>query len=338
MAAKELPRRILVTGGAGFIGSATIRYLVESAGAQVLNYDKLSYAANLKSLEPLHGTPNYQLVQADVCDRDALQAALVKFQPDAIIHAAAETHVDRSIANPAEFIQTNLVGTYTLLEACRGYWADLSADRRKQFRLLHVSTDEVYGSLKASGSFTESSPYEPHSPYAASKAGGDHLVMAWYHTYGLPVLLTHCSNNYGPCQFSEKLIPRMVLNAIVEKPMPIYGTGENVRDWIYVNDHARALGLVLSAGRVGETYNIGGDNERTNLEIVAAICDILDSLRPRSSGSYRELIEFVPDRPGHDLRYALDTSKISTELGWRPEQSFEMGLRQTVQWYLDNPE
>jgi len=323
-----------VTGGAGFVGTATTRHFLRTTDSRVLSYDKLSYAADLDALEELQIYEKYQFIEADICSRDSLQKSLDSFQPDAVIHTAAETHVDRSIQDSTEFVRTNLVGTFTLLEAVRHYWSQLPASQRKTFRLLHVSTDEVYGSLGHQGRFTEATPYRPHSPYSATKAGSDHLVMAWYHTYQLPVLLTHCSNNYGPSQFAEKLIPLVILNALAEKSLPIYGDGENVRDWLYVDDHAKALSLVLCAGETGQTYNVGGSNERTNLQVVEAICQLLEELCPRPSGKYRDLIKFVADRPGHDWRYAIDASKISSDLGWRAEESFETGLRKTVEWYL----
>jgi len=329
-------KRILVTGGAGFIGSATIRQLLRSEDAQLLNFDKLTYVSSLASLEGWQDNQNYQFVEADICDRQALQQAFDTFQPTAIIHAAAETHVDRSIADPSEFVQTNLVGTFTLLEVTRDYWRELPAANRDKFRFLQVSTDEVYGSLGDTGLFTENSAYQPRSPYSASKAGSDHLVRAWHHTYGLPVLLTHCSNNYGPFQFPEKLIPRIILNALAQRPLPIYGTGENVRDWLFVDDHAAGLELVLTAGGVGQTYNLGGNNEWTNLQVVEAICQLLNERRPRTSGKYQDLITFVEDRPGHDYRYAIDTAKIRGELGWQTTENFESGLQKTVDWYLEN--
>jgi dTDP-glucose 4,6-dehydratase len=328
--------KLLITGGAGFIGSALVRHLVLEAGQTVLNIDKLTYAGNLESLRAVADRPEYQFVKADICDRAAMEAAFASFAPDAVIHLAAESHVDRSIDGPAAFIQTNVVGTCTLLEVARAYWAGLPAERRAAFRFLHVSTDEVYGSLGATGAFTETTPYDPRSPYSASKAGSDHLARAWHHTYGLPVLVTNCSNNYGPFHFPEKLIPLVILNALEEKPLPVYGKGDNVRDWLYVEDHARALALVAARGTPGRTYNIGGSNERTNLQVVQAVCDLLDELRPAAGGPRRRLITFVTDRPGHDQRYAIDATRLRTELGWRAQENFESGLRRTVRWYLDN--
>ncbi|MFZ4395797.1 MAG: dTDP-glucose 4,6-dehydratase [Kiritimatiellia bacterium] len=327
---------ILITGGAGFIGSALVRHLVLESGQTVLNIDKLTYAGNLESLRAVAGRPAYQFLQADICDRAALDAAFASFQPAAVIHLAAESHVDRSIDGPAAFIQTNVVGTCTLLEAARAYWDKLPADSRTAFRFLHVSTDEVYGSLGPSGLFTETTPYDPRSPYSASKASSDHLVRAWQHTYGLPVLVTNCSNNYGPYHFPEKLIPLVILNALDEKPLPVYGKGDNIRDWLHVEDHARALERVVTRGVPGRTYNVGGSNERTNLQVVERICDVLDELRPSAAGARRRLITFVADRPGHDQRYAIDASRLQHELGWQARETFDTGIRQTVQWYLDN--
>ncbi len=325
--------KVIVTGGAGFIGSAVIRYLINQTDTTVLNLDKLTYAGNLDSLFEVENNPRYHFTQADICDASALQQVFTQFQPDAIMHLAAESHVDRSIDGPAEFIHTNIVGTYTLLETARSYWLDSALGLR--FRFHHVSTDEVYGSLSKTGLFSESTPYQPNSPYSASKAASDHLVRAWHHTYKLPIVTTNCSNNYGPYQFPEKLIPLMILNALEGKSLPVYGTGSNVRDWLYVDDHARALCLVLEEGQVGETYNIGGHNEKTNLEVVQALCRILDELRPTTS-PYNQLITFVTDRPGHDMRYAIDASKIQHTLGWQPQETFDSGLRKTVQWYLDH--
>lgn len=327
-----------MTGGAGFIGSALVRHLADQPGHSVLNVDKLTYAGNLDSLRAVAGNPNYRFLQADICDVREMEQAFTTFAPDAVIHLAAESHVDRSIDGPAAFIQTNIVGTYTLLEVARAYWSGLPADRRAAFRFLHVSTDEVYGSLGPTGLFTENTPYDPRSPYSASKASSDHLVLAWHHTYGLPTLITNCSNNYGPFHFPEKLIPLTILNALERKPLPVYGRGENVRDWLHVEDHARALACVVVRGLPGQTYNVGGSNERTNLQVVQAICDRLDELRPPAVGepSRRSLIAFVPDRPGHDLRYAIDATKLQRELGWRAAETFETGIRRTVQWYLDN--
>jgi dTDP-glucose 4,6-dehydratase len=329
--------RIIITGGAGFIGSALIRHLLNHTEHQVLNLDKLTYAGNLESLATVADHPNYRFVQADIADSSAVSQALAEFQPDAIMHLAAESHVDRSIDGPAAFIQTNIVGTYALLEATRSYLSHLDPARKAAFRFHHISTDEVYGDLHGVDDlFTETTPYAPSSPYSASKAASDHLVRAWQRTYGLPVLITNCSNNYGPYHFPEKLIPLVILNALDGKPLPVYGDGQQVRDWLYVEDHARALLKVVSAGTVGETYNIGGHNEQTNLHVVESICALLDELVPRQSGSYKEQISFVRDRPGHDLRYAINASKIERELGWKPEETFSSGLRKTVHWYLNN--
>ncbi|MEK2611078.1 dTDP-glucose 4,6-dehydratase [Pseudomonas shirazensis] len=334
--------RILVTGGAGFIGSALIRHLITHTEHDVLNLDKLTYAGNLESLQPITSNTRYEFVQADIADQPLVSAVLERFQPDAIMHLAAESHVDRSIDGPAAFIQTNIVGTYALLEATRAWWSQLPAARREAFRFHHISTDEVYGDLHGVDDlFTETTPYAPSSPYSASKAASDHLVRAWQRTYGLPVLLTNCSNNYGPYHFPEKLIPLVILNALAGKPLPVYGNGQQVRDWLFVEDHARALLTVVSQGQVGETYNIGGHNEQTNLDVVRAICALLDELAPQHPAGvsqYAELITFVQDRPGHDLRYAIDASKIERELGWVPAETFASGLRKTVQWYLDNRE
>ena len=327
---------ILVTGGAGFIGSAVVRHLVRGGAHRVLNLDTLTYAGNLASLREVAGQPGYGFRQVDVCDRAGVNEAFAAFQPDAVMHLAAESHVDRSIDGPGAFIQTNVVGTYTLLEAARAYWGTLASGRREAFRFLHVSTDEVYGSLGPTGLFSESSPYDPHSPYSASKAASDHLVRSWYHTYGLPVLITNCSNNYGPFQYPEKLIPLMILQALGDKPLPVYGTGSNVRDWLHVSDHVSALERVILRGVPGQTYNIGASGERTNLQVVQAICDTLDELRPSAAGPRRRLITYVADRPGHDQRYAIDSSKLQRELGWRASGTFDAGLRSTVQWYLDN--
>ncbi|MCR4510823.1 dTDP-glucose 4,6-dehydratase [Pseudomonas sp. 32.2.56] len=328
---------ILITGGAGFIGSALIRHLLNHTEHQVLNLDKLTYAGNLESLASVAANPCYRFVQADIADSTAVSKALAEFQPDAIMHLAAESHVDRSIDGPAAFIQTNIVGTYALLEAIRSYWMQLEPVRKAAFRFHHISTDEVYGDLHGVDDlFTENTPYAPSSPYSASKAASDHLVRAWQRTYGLPVLLTNCSNNYGPYHFPEKLIPLVILNALDGKPLPVYGNGQQVRDWLYVEDHARALLKVVSEGKVGETYNIGGHNEQKNLHVVESICALLDELAPRQNGSYKEQISFVSDRPGHDLRYAIDASKIERELGWKPEETFASGLRKTVHWYLNN--
>jgi dTDP-glucose 4,6-dehydratase len=329
--------RILITGGAGFIGSALIRHLLSNTEHQVFNLDKLTYAGNLESLASVAHSPRYQFLQADIADNARVSQALAEFQPDAIMHLAAESHVDRSIDGPAAFIQTNIVGTYSLLESARAYWLRLDEARQQAFRFHHISTDEVYGDLHGGTElFSENTPYAPSSPYSASKAASDHLVRAWQRTYGLPVLISNCSNNYGPYHFPEKLIPLVILNALAGKPLPVYGNGQQVRDWLYVEDHARALLKVVTEGQVGETYNIGGHNEQKNLQVVESICALLDELAPRQSGSYTEQINFVADRPGHDLRYAIDASKIERELGWAPKESFASGLRKTVQWYLGN--
>jgi dTDP-glucose 4,6-dehydratase len=327
--------RYLVTGGAGFIGSALVRQLLsEKAAAAVVNVDSLTYAGNLESLECVKDSPGYSFERVDICEGTILSQLLRHYKPDAVIHLASETHVDRSIDGPAAFIQTNITGTYTLLEASREYWSGLQGSAKANFRFLHVSTDEVFGSLGLTGRFSENSPYRPNSPYAASKAAADHLVRAWQKTYALPALITNCSNNFGPYQFPEKLIPLLILNALEELPLPIYGDGQNVRDWLYVEDHCRAIRRVLVAGRTGESYNIGACHERTNLEIVHQLCGILDEFRPRKNGeSHRDLIRFVQDRPGHDRRYAMDPSKITQELGWTPREDFDSALRKTVQWY-----
>ena len=327
--------KILITGGAGFIGSAVIRQLIAETAATVINVDKLTYAGNLQSLAAIANSPRYRFEHVDICGAAEVARLFREHQPDAVMHLAAESHVDRSISGPAAFIETNIVGTYTLLENAREYWSGLPAERKSAFRFHHISTDEVYGSLGATGFFTENTAYQPNSPYSASKASSDHLVRAWHHTYGLPVVTTNCSNNYGPYHFPEKLIPLIILNACNGKPLPIYGKGDNIRDWLYVDDHARALRLVLERGRVGETYNIGGWNEKTNLEVVHAICAILDELRPQGK-PHASLITYVQDRPGHDRRYAIDASKIANELGWKPLETFETGLRKTVAWYLAN--
>lgn len=330
--------KILVTGGAGFIGSAVIRHIIQNTNNQVLNIDKLTYAGNLESLKEIDQHPNYQFKQIDICDTERITAAIDAFQPHAIMHLAAESHVDRSIDGPAAFIQTNIVGTYTLLEAARKYWMSLDAEAQQNFRFHHISTDEVYGDLESTTDlFTETTSYAPSSPYSASKASSDHLVRAWHRTYGLPVIVTNCSNNYGPYHFPEKLIPLVILNALDAKPLPVYGNGQQIRDWLFVEDHARALYKVLTEGVVGETYNIGGHNEKQNIEVVKTICKILDELKPQANGqAYESLITFVKDRPGHDLRYAIDATKIQNELGWTPAETFETGIRKTVQWYLNN--
>ena len=328
-------KKILVTGGAGFIGSAVIRQFINDTDSSVVNVDKLTYAGNLQSLASVSDNPRYRFEKVDICDAAEVARVFREHQPDAVMHLAAESHVDRSISGPADFIQTNIVGTYTLLEAARNYWSSLDADRKAAFRFHHISTDEVYGSLGETGFFTEETAYEPNSPYSASKASSDHLVRAWHHTYGFPVVTTNCSNNYGPYHFPEKLIPLVILNAVNGKPLPIYGKGDNIRDWLYVDDHARALRLVLEKGKLGETYNIGGWNEMTNLEVVQAICKTLDELRPQGA-PHSKLITYVADRPGHDKRYAIDATKISQDLGWKPRETFESGLRKTVEWYLHN--
>ena len=329
--------RILITGGAGFIGSALIRHLIRQTDHEVLNLDKLTYAGNLKTLAALEGNPRHVFSQTDICDRAALDMLLETYRPRAVVHFAAESHVDRSIHGPAEFIQTNIVGTFTLLEAVRGWWGGLDDRARADFRFLHVSTDEVFGSLGPNDpQFSESTAYAPNSPYSASKAAADHLVRAYHHTYGLPVVTTNCSNNYGPYHFPEKLIPLMITNALAGKPLPVYGDGQNVRDWLYVGDHCNAIREVLARGRIGETYNVGGWNEKTNIDVVYTICDLLDELKPKAAGSYRDQVTFVKDRPGHDRRYAIDAGKLERELGWRPAETFETGLRKTVQWYLSN--
>jgi dTDP-glucose 4,6-dehydratase len=329
-----MTRNVLVTGGAGFIGSAVCRHLV-AAGANVLNIDALTYAGNLDSLAAIDNAPNYRFARIDICDRRAVADAFQTFAPDHVIHLAAESHVDRSITGSDAFIQTNIVGAFTMLEAARAYWLGLEAGRRSGFRFLHVSTDEVYGSLDDAGLFVETTPYDPSSPYSASKAASDHLVSAWARTYGFPAVISNCSNNYGPYHFPEKLIPLIILNAIHRKPLPVYGAGTNVRDWLYVEDHARALDLIVSRGRVGEKYNVGGRNERRNIDVVQQVCAILDRLRPMGC-PYDSLISFVADRPGHDLRYAIDASKLEREIGWRALETFDTGIEKTVRWYLDN--
>ncbi|WLI10514.1 MULTISPECIES: dTDP-glucose 4,6-dehydratase [Pseudomonas] len=333
-------KKILVTGGSGFIGSAVVRHLINETTCTVANVDKLTYAGNPDSLSSIAESPRYHFFEVDICDAQALDQVFATFQPDAVMHLAAESHVDRSIDGPADFIQTNIVGTYTLLEATRRYWNGLSEEGKQAFRFHHISTDEVYGDLEGTDSlFSETTPYAPSSPYSASKASSDHLVRAWQRTYGLPVLVTNCSNNYGPYHFPEKLIPHVILNAIHGRPLPVYGDGLQIRDWLFVEDHARALCEVVYRGKVGETYNIGGHNEKTNLEVVQTLCDLLEELAPDKPAGverYRELITFVKDRPGHDLRYAIDAGKIERELGWRPQETFESGIRKTVQWYLDH--
>jgi dTDP-glucose 4,6-dehydratase len=327
--------RVIVTGGAGFIGSAVVRHLVLEKGYEVLNVDALTYAGYLPSLSAVEGKANYRFLHANICDRAAMEKAIASFRPDRIMHLAAESHVDRSITGAADFVQTNVVGTFTLLEAARDFWSGLDAAAKDSFRFLHVSTDEVYGSLGDEGLFTEETPYDPSSPYSASKASSDHLAVAWQRTYGLPVVVSNCSNNYGPYHFPEKLIPLTILNALAGERLPVYGKGENVRDWLYVEDHARALDLIAERGRIGETYNVGGRNERRNIDVVRRICNVLDELAP-SNRPREELIEFVTDRPGHDARYAIDATKLETELGWRAHENFDTGIEKTVRWYLDN--
>ena len=332
--------KVLVTGGAGFIGSAVVRHIIKNTQDEVLNIDKLTYAGNLESLAEVDQDPKYQFAQIDICDAEALTQAFLTFQPNLIMHLAAESHVDRSIDGPAEFITTNIVGTYTLLEVARKYWTQLNEQEKQQFRFHHISTDEVYGDLDGTDDlFTETTSYAPSSPYSASKASSDHLVRAWHRTYNFPVIVTNCSNNYGPYHFPEKLIPLVILNALDGKPLPVYGKGNQIRDWLYVEDHARALYKVVTEGEIGETYNIGGHNEKQNIEVVKTICKILDELKPQANDeAYDKLITFVKDRPGHDLRYAIDASKIANELGWKPRETFETGIRKTVEWYLNNME
>jgi dTDP-glucose 4,6-dehydratase len=329
--------RVLVTGGAGFIGSALCRHLIAHTDAHVINVDKLTYAANLDSLRAIDADPRYQFHQIDICDAPQFSAVVKRSRPDAVVHLAAESHVDRSITGPADFINTNIVGTYVVLESARGYWESLPAAERDRFRVLHVSTDEVFGSLGPAGHFIETSAYDPSSPYSASKAAADHLAAAWHRTYGLPVIISNCSNNYGPYHFPEKLIPLMISNALLGQDLPVYGNGSNVRDWLYVEDHARALLMLLDKGRPGESYNVGARSERSNLAVVEAVCALLDRLAPASrGGTHREAIRFVEDRPGHDFRYAIDPSKIERDIGWKAQETFETGLEKTVQWYLAN--
>jgi dTDP-glucose 4,6-dehydratase len=325
--------RVLVTGGAGFIGSAVCRHFIADLGYDVVVLDKMTYAGNLASLAPVASSPHYVFEKHDICDAAAVNAIFAKYQPDAVVHLAAESHVDRSISGSDVFVQTNVMGTFTLLEAARSYLKTRKSE--VDFRFIHVSTDEVYGSLGADGLFTETTPYDPSSPYSATKAASDHLAKAWHRTYGMPVIVSNCSNNYGPYHFPEKLIPLVILNALDRKTLPVYGDGSNVRDWLYVEDHARALGVILSKGVPGETYNIGGRNERKNLDVVEQICTWMDELRPANS-SHHDLISFVTDRPGHDQRYAIDASKLENELGWRAQETFETGIEKTVRWYLDN--
>ncbi|AHB93113.1 MULTISPECIES: dTDP-glucose 4,6-dehydratase [Acinetobacter] len=334
--------KILITGGAGFIGSAVVRHIIQNTEDEVLNVDKLTYAGNLESLISVENNPRYQFSQTDICDRAALDKLFETFQPDAVMHLAAESHVDRSITGPYAFIETNVIGTYQMLEASRAYWLSLNDEKKAAFRFHHISTDEVYGDLEGTTDlFTETTSYSPSSPYSASKASSDHLVRAWNRTYGLPVLVTNCSNNYGPFHFPEKLIPLMILNALQGKSLPVYGNGQQIRDWLFVEDHARALYTVVTQGTVGETYNIGGHNEKANLDVVHAICDLLEELaphKPEGVAQYKDLITYVKDRPGHDVRYAIDATKIKEELNWVPKESFETGLRKTVEWYLNNKE
>lgn len=328
--------KILVTGGAGFIGSAVVRHIIQNTNDSVINLDALTYAGNLESLDNIAGSPRYSFEQVDICNAAEVARVFKQYQPDAVMHLAAESHVDRSIDGPAAFIQTNIVGTYSLLHAAKEYWKSLSETMQAAFRFHHISTDEVYGDLEGPEDlFTETTPYAPSSPYSASKASSDHLVRAWRRTYGLPTIITNCSNNYGPYHFPEKLIPLVILNALEGKPLPVYGKGNQIRDWLYVEDHARALYKVVTEGKVGETYNIGGHNEKQNIDVVNTICELLDELKPKEGG-YKSLITYVQDRPGHDLRYAIDASKIQHDLGWAPQETFESGIRKTVQWYLEN--
>jgi len=334
-----MPVTYLITGGAGFIGSAVVRMLAQRGDARVVNVDSLTYAGNLESLASISSAPDYFFEQADICDADEMRRIFSQYRPTAVIHLAAESHVDRSIDGPSVFVQTNIVGTFSMLQEARRYWSALPSDEAERFRFLYVSTDEVFGSLGRDGYFVEETPYDPNSPYAASKAAADHLVRAWCRTYGLPCLLTNCSNNFGPYQFPEKLMPLIILNGILGAPLPVYGKGENVRDWLFVDDHARALLAVLERGRIGETYLISGRNERRNIDVVKALCALLDELAPDATlGSRESLINYVTDRPGHDLRYAIDSSKIERELGWKPLETFDSALRKTVQWYLENRE
>ncbi|MBY0611634.1 MAG: dTDP-glucose 4,6-dehydratase [Beijerinckiaceae bacterium] len=332
-----MSKRFIVTGGAGFIGSALVRLIIAETQHSVVVVDKLTYAGNLDNLAPVAADPRFSFAQIDICDAHAVRKLVADVEPDAIIHLAAESHVDRSIDGPGAFIETNVNGTFALLQAALGFWRGLSAERKAAFRFHHISTDEVFGSLGPDGLFEETTPYDPRSPYSASKAASDHLVQAWHHTYGLPTLLSNCSNNYGPYHFPEKLIPLVILNALHGKPLPVYGKGDNIRDWLYVDDHARALLLIAETGKPGESYNVGGHNERTNIDVVRAICALMDEFRPGSvAGGHESLITFVADRPGHDQRYAIDPTKIRRELGWTARENFDTGLRKTVRWYLDN--
>ena len=340
MEAQSTNNTILITGGAGFIGSALVRYLINNSDCQIVTFDKLTYAANPLSIKEATANPRHVFLKADICDTAALETAFTTYRPRWVAHLAAETHVDRSLDGPATFIATNIVGTSHLLDAARNYWISLEAEHKDLFRFLHVSTDEVYGSLGETGLFTEETPYAPTSPYSASKAASDHLVRAWQHSYGLPTLITNCSNNYGPCQFPEKLIPLTTLKALRRESLPVYGSGSNVRDWLYVEDHARALWTVIQSGQIGQTYNIGGNSEKRNIDVVKAICSHLDQIRPQlmPPGGFESLITFVTDRPGHDFRYAIDSSKIRKDLGWEPLDSFDSALSKTVEWYCNNPE
>ncbi len=329
--------KVLVTGGAGFIGSALIRHLIANTEHQVFNLDALTYAGNLSSLAPVIKSDRYRFERADICDEQRVAELMEEFQPNIITHLAAESHVDRSIDGPADFIRTNLVGTFSLLNATLNYWRTLKPDAQARFRFHHISTDEVFGALDDKGFFTEETPYDPRSPYSASKAGSDHLVSAWHHTYGLPIVITNCSNNYGPYHFPEKLIPLVIIKCLAGEPLPVYGKGDNIRDWLYVDDHVRALQAVFERGTVGESYMVGGSSERTNLDVVHTICDTLDRIQPRSDGqNYRSQITFVSDRPGHDFRYAIDATKLERDLGWRPTETFESGMEKTIHWYLEN--
>ncbi|OOF82568.1 dTDP-glucose 4,6-dehydratase [Rodentibacter ratti] len=331
-------QKFLITGGAGFIGSAVVRHIIENTQHSVVNMDKLTYAANLESIKAAENSLRYVFEQVDICNRVELERIFDKYKPDVVMHLAAESHVDRSIDGPVAFIETNVIGTYTLLEVARAYWSNLSDEKKQTFRFLHVSTDEVYGDLANKETlFTETSPYNPSSPYSASKAASDHLVSAWYRTYGLPVIITHSSNNYGSYQYPEKLIPLMILNALAGKPLPVYGNGQQIRDWLFVEDHAKALYKIMTQGKIGETYNVGGCNEKTNIEVVHAICTLLEELapnKPKGVKKYQDLITYVKDRPGHDVRYAIDVTKVSRELGWKPQETFESGLRKTIEWYV----